>query len=114
MTQASGPGRECNRKARKSWVETERQLQGWLDADSVVHRVPQPLLTSQILLSRLDGDVTQKELDLVEFSASLMAQPRDVSHAAGPNFIEQRSVFHGWITPSGDISAPIHPPPLSL
>jgi hypothetical protein len=40
-------------------ADSERQSLGRLDADSVVHRIPQPLLTSQILLSRLDGDVTQ-------------------------------------------------------
>jgi hypothetical protein len=48
-------------------LERDRRWVG--PADSAVHRIPQPLLTSRILLSRLDGDVTQKELNLVEFSS---------------------------------------------
>jgi hypothetical protein len=60
-----------SRKGRKSWADSERQSLGRLDADSVVHRIPQPLLTSQILLSRLDGDVTQQELNPVEFSSEI-------------------------------------------
>jgi hypothetical protein len=37
----------------------------WFDSDFVVHRLPESLLTPEILLSRLHGDVTEKKLDLL-------------------------------------------------
>ena len=44
------------------------------DSQSVVHGNPEFLLGSEQALRRLDGDVAQQELDLVEFAAGQVAQ----------------------------------------
>jgi hypothetical protein len=46
------------------------------DADVVVHGSVDPLLTAEITLCYLHRNVSEKELDLVQFSASGMAQLR--------------------------------------
>lgn len=50
----------------------------WLrfDTDTVVHGSANPLLTAQIELSRLHGNVTEKELNLFQFSTRSMAKLR--------------------------------------
>jgi hypothetical protein len=45
-----------------------------LDADPVIHRVLKALLTAQIPLSRLDGDVAEQKLDLVQFPSGIAAE----------------------------------------
>jgi len=42
----------------------------------IVNRIPETLLAPQVSLPRLDGDVTQQELNLLQFTAGLMAQSR--------------------------------------
>ena len=46
------------------------------DADVVVHSPANPLLAAEIAFSCLHGNVTEKELDLVQFSTRSMAQLR--------------------------------------
>jgi hypothetical protein len=38
-----------------------------LNADPIVDRVPKALLAAKILFGRLDGNVAEQELDLVQF-----------------------------------------------
>jgi hypothetical protein len=38
--------------------------------------IPETLLAPQVSFCCLDGDVTQKKLDLLQFTAGLMAQSR--------------------------------------
>ena len=45
----------------------------WFEADFVIYRVSQPLLTSEVPLRRFHRNVPEKELDLLKFSASRMA-----------------------------------------
>jgi hypothetical protein len=46
------------------------------DSQSVVHRNPELLLASEVALGRLDGDVAEQELDLIQFAARDVAKPR--------------------------------------
>jgi hypothetical protein len=39
------------------------------DSDLVIHGDSKLLLTAEVLFGRLDGHVTEQELDLVEFTA---------------------------------------------
>jgi len=48
----------------------------WFDADVVVHGAFNPLLTPKITFGCLDGDMSEKELNLVQFSTRCMAQLR--------------------------------------
>ena len=45
-----------------------------LDSQPVVHCNPELLLASEIALRRLDGDVAEQELDLIQFAARQVAQ----------------------------------------
>ena len=45
------------------------------DADAIVDGAANALLTAQITLRGLDGDVTEKELYLLQFSTSRVAEP---------------------------------------
>ena len=47
-----------------------------LQADVIVNGIPETLLVPQVSLRRLDGDVTQQKLNLLQFAAGLMAQSR--------------------------------------
>jgi hypothetical protein len=40
----------------------------------IVDRIAETLLAPEVSLRRLDGDVTQQKLNLLQFAASLMAQ----------------------------------------
>jgi hypothetical protein len=44
------------------------------DAQSIVHRDPELLLASKIALRCPDRDVTEKELDLIQFAAGKVAK----------------------------------------
>ena len=45
-----------------------------LDAQAVVHRAPKRLLAPEVALGRLNRDVPEEELDLVQFAAGEVAQ----------------------------------------
>jgi hypothetical protein len=45
-----------------------------LDADPVVDCVLKALLTTKVFLSRLNGDVAQQELDLIQLPSGIAAQ----------------------------------------
>ena len=44
------------------------------DADAVVHRSANSLLAAEITLRRLDGDMAQQELDLLQLSSRFATQ----------------------------------------
>ncbi len=46
----------------------------WFDPNGIVDRIPKPLLASQIALRRLNADVPEQELNLLQFSACFVAQ----------------------------------------
>ena len=46
----------------------------WLQANSIIDGIAKPLLTAQVAFCRLDRNVSQQELNLLQFTASLMAQ----------------------------------------
>lgn len=48
----------------------------WLNPEAIVHRAPKLLFAPQVPLRRLNRDVSQKKLNLVQFVAGKMAQPR--------------------------------------
>jgi hypothetical protein len=48
----------------------------WFDSQTIVHGIPELLLASEIALRRLDGNVAEQELDLVQFAARQVAQTR--------------------------------------
>jgi hypothetical protein len=50
-----------------------------LDAHLVVHGAPQSLLAPKVTFGGLDRDVSQQELDLLQFTAGVVTQP-----GAGP------------------------------
>jgi len=61
--------------------------------DVIVNRIPETLLAPEVSLRRLDGDVTQQKLNLLQFAACLMAesctgppQIRAVRRLAGRSF----------------------------
>jgi hypothetical protein len=45
-----------------------------LQAYSIIDGIAKPLLTAQVAFCRLDRNVAQQELNLLQFTASLMAQ----------------------------------------
>jgi hypothetical protein len=45
------------------------------DSQSVVHRNPELLLASELALGRLDGDVAEQELDLIQLATRDVAKP---------------------------------------
>src|SRR5688572_8788409 len=48
----------------------------WFDSQTIVHGIPELLLASEIALRRLNGNVAEQELDLVQFAARQVAQTR--------------------------------------
>lgn len=61
-----------------------------LDADPVVDRVFEPLLAAKIPLGRLDGDVAQQKLDLVQLASGLAAQA-----GTGSTQVMRGQIFNG-------------------
>jgi len=57
----------------------------WLQAHAIVDSIPDSLLATKVALRGLDADVTEQELDLLEFSACFVAEP-----SAGPSQIMRR------------------------
>ena len=45
------------------------------DADPIIHCGPNALLAAEVSLGRLDRDVSEQELDLLQFAARRVAQP---------------------------------------
>ena len=52
----------------------DRSLLGF-DAQAIVNGSPNSLLAAEVPLGRLNGDVPEEELNLLEFAARRMAQP---------------------------------------
>ena len=48
----------------------------WFDSEPVVHSASEFLFAPEVPLRRLDGDMPQEKLDLLELAAGQMAQPR--------------------------------------
>src|SRR3974377_440691 len=46
----------------------------WLNAEAVIDSVPMLLLAPEVPFCRLDRDVPEQELDLIQFAAGQMAQ----------------------------------------
>jgi hypothetical protein len=46
------------------------------DADAIVHRVPETLLSAAIPLSRLDAHVAEQKLKLFQFTAGIFCRAR--------------------------------------
>jgi hypothetical protein len=46
-----------------------------LDSDRIVERIAKPLLTSQIPFGRLHAYMPEQELNLLQLTAALVAQP---------------------------------------
>lgn len=47
-----------------------------LDAEPIVDGAPEPPFASQVPLRHLDGDVAQEKLELLEFAARQVTEPR--------------------------------------
>jgi hypothetical protein len=75
----------------------------WFDSQSVVHRNPELLLASEVALSRLDRDVTEQELDLIQFAAREVAQ----SGARAPQVVRGQLVDPG-VSRGGPDDIPKH------
>jgi hypothetical protein len=41
----------------------------WFDSDAIIDRRPNPLLAAKVSLGRLNRDMSQQELDLLQFAA---------------------------------------------
>jgi hypothetical protein len=48
---------------------------GWFDSDPVIDGLPQSLRAPEVLFCRLDRSVSQQELDPLQFSSGIAAQP---------------------------------------
>jgi hypothetical protein len=59
-----------------------------LDAHPVVDGESQFLLATEVTFGRLDGDVSKQKLDLIQFAARKMAEPR----AAPPRIMQRKFV----------------------
>ena len=68
------------------------------DAHSVVDGEPQFLLATEVTFRRLDGNMSKQELDLIEFAAHKMAEPR----ATPPKIMRRELLNSGTRSPSPD------------
>jgi len=48
----------------------------WFNAKSIVDSVPEPLLAAQVSLRRLNTDMPEQKLNLLQLSAGFVTQPR--------------------------------------
>jgi len=73
------------------WIQVwaSNSLAVGFDADLIVNRVLKTLLTAEVFLGSLHGDVAQQELDLVQFPSGIAAQP-----GAGPAEIMRGQVLN--------------------
>ncbi len=62
-----------------------------LDADPIVNGVGNPLLAAKISLGRLNRHVSKEKLNLVEFTAGLMAEQR----ASPPEIVRRKFINAG-------------------
>jgi len=69
-----------------------------LQADVIVDRIPESLFATQVPFRRLHRNVPQQELNLLQFTASLMAlagaSPSEVMRGQGRNLTCLRFLFH--------------------
>jgi len=67
------------REARRRSVDETRSVAlttWWLDADVIIDGIAEPLFAAQTPFSCLDAHVTEQELDLFKFPASLVTEAR--------------------------------------
>ena len=64
------------RNGKSACVADTRSRSGRFESDLVVDRISESLLAAQIPLRRLDGHMTEQELDLFKLPASFMTQAR--------------------------------------
>ena len=48
----------------------------WFEPHRVVHGTPQPLLAPKVTLRRLDRDVPEEELNLIQFASGQVTESR--------------------------------------
>lgn len=82
-----------------------------LESDAVVHGVLETLLAAEILLSGLDGNMSENKLDLLKLASSLMAEPRPLSILCTPVSCARHLDSK---TPSWTLSFSFVPSPSSL
>ena len=71
------PGKSLQVGQRVGFLQVRRSRgRILLQADVIVNGIPETLLVPQLSFCCVDGDVTQKKLDLLQFAAGLMAQWR--------------------------------------
>ena|SRR6516164_7273844 len=94
----------------------KRSLQlsvGWLDANMIVYGPADSLFAAQVPLRRLHGNMTQQELNLLQLTASRMAEPR----ARSPEVVRREfgnACFPGEFLhhmPNGLLCKPFSPDP---
>ena len=77
----------------------------------VVNCFAQPLFTSEILLRRLAGNMAQQKLDLLQFSAGLVAEPSaSPAKVVGREFLDSclfSTILHNM--PDHSLSHPLPP-----
>ena len=61
----------------------------WLDPNSIIDGVANPLFAAKVALRRLNRNVPQKELDLLQLTSRRMAEP-----STGPSQIVRRQFRH--------------------
>jgi hypothetical protein len=74
----TAPASHCSRVVAQGGLKHPPWRHSWssgirFDTQSVVHGNPQLLLASKVALRRLDGDVAEHELNLIQFAAGKMA-----------------------------------------
>ena len=73
------------------------------DSQSVVHGNPELLLASEVALRRLDGDVAEQELDLIQFATREVAET-----GAGAPQVVRRQLVDAGASRSGADDIPEH------
>src|SRR5437899_9756521 len=69
LTRFSSPERVVGNSSR-----TPGDSAIWFDSDAIIDRRPNPLLAAKVSLGRLNGDMSQQELDLLQFASGSVAQ----------------------------------------
>jgi hypothetical protein len=66
------PRKRASRQLTPGWSATLPEPpddSGWFDSDAIVDRLPNSLLAAKVSLGRLSRDMSQKELDLLQFAS---------------------------------------------
>jgi hypothetical protein len=62
--------RNCQLLARSQQLfQNPGDSRVWFDSDAIIDRGPNPLLAAKVSLGRLDQDMSQHELDLLQFAS---------------------------------------------